>query len=237
MADAVGAPVRAGREDDDPRVARGDRRRVDRGRGRDLDAETASAARRQSTSRRHSRARAAGGERRVAADLLGGVDEMARRRAPRRASTIAHSMPADAGADDQHAALRVAQRRRSAPGCQPRRYSSPVVAFCVHAMWSATRARMMQTLQPMHSRMSSRRPSAILRGRNGSAIAGRAAPIRSSVPAAPPRPSAPGSVRRPTPTIGFAVRSAPRRPPRAGSPAARAVRAACRATARRSRWC
>ena len=39
-----------------------------------------------------------------------------------------------------------------------------------------------QMLQPMHSRMSSRRPSSIFFGRNGSAIDGRAAPIRSRMP-------------------------------------------------------
>ena len=37
-------------------------------------------------------------------------------------------------------------------------------------------------LQPMHSRMSSSRPSSIFCGRKGSAIEGRAAPIRSSTP-------------------------------------------------------
>ena len=39
-----------------------------------------------------------------------------------------------------------------------------------------------QMLQPMHSRMSSTRPSSIFFGRNGSAIEGRAAPIRSMMP-------------------------------------------------------
>ncbi len=39
-------------------------------------------------------------------------------------------------------------------------------------------------LQPMHSRMSSMRPSSILFGRNGSAIEGRAAPMKSSIAAA-----------------------------------------------------
>ena len=39
-----------------------------------------------------------------------------------------------------------------------------------------------QMLQPMHSRMSSMRPSSIFLGRNGSAIEGRAAPIMSSTP-------------------------------------------------------
>ena len=40
-----------------------------------------------------------------------------------------------------------------------------------------------QMLQPMHSRISSTRPSEILVGRNGSAIEGRAAPMMSSTPA------------------------------------------------------
>ncbi len=35
-------------------------------------------------------------------------------------------------------------------------------------------------LQPMHSRISSSRPSSILFGKNGSAIDGRAAPIKST---------------------------------------------------------
>ena len=59
-------------------------------------------------------------------------------------------------------------------------------------------------LQPMHSRISSSRPSSILRGRNGSAIEGRAAPIRSQTPRADDLGHRSGLVRRPTPTIGFA---------------------------------
>ena len=51
-------------------------------------------------------------------------------------------------------------------------------------------------LQPMHSRMSSSRPSSILRGRNGSAIEGRAAPMKSSTPL---RMSADHAVRRGVP--------------------------------------
>ena len=62
-------------------------------------------------------------------------------------------------------------------------------------------------LQPMHSRISSSRPSSILRGRNGSAIDGRAAPIRSHAPLRMIAAIRSGSVSRPTPTIGLAVAS------------------------------
>ncbi len=62
-------------------------------------------------------------------------------------------------------------------------------------------------LQPMHSRISSTRPSSILRGRNGSAIDGRAAPIRSHTPLRTISAMRSGSVSRLTPTIGFAVAS------------------------------
>ena len=52
-------------------------------------------------------------------------------------------------------------------------------------------------LQPMHSRISSTRPSSILRGRNGSAIDGRAAPIRSHTPLRTISAIRSGSVSRP----------------------------------------
>ncbi len=68
-------------------------------------------------------------------------------------------------------------------GCQPRRYSSPMVTFCVHMIWPPCWNFETQMLQPMHSRMSSSRPSEILVGRKGSAIEGRAAPMMSSTPA------------------------------------------------------
>ena len=58
-------------------------------------------------------------------------------------------------------------------------------------------------LQPMHSRMSSSRPSSIFLGRNGSAIDGRAAPIRSSTPSRIIRTIVSGEVNRPTPTTGL----------------------------------
>ena len=64
---------------------------------------------------------------------------------------------------------------------------------------------MTQMLQPMHSRMSSNRPSSILRGRKGSAIDGRAAPIMSSTPSRTIRTIVSGEVKRPTPTTGLLV--------------------------------
>ena len=66
-------------------------------------------------------------------------------------------------------------------GCQPRRYSSPAVAFCVQTIGGPPISqREMHWLHPMHSRMSSGRPSSIFLGRNGSEIDGRAAPMMSN---------------------------------------------------------
>ena len=67
-------------------------------------------------------------------------------------------------------------------GCQPRRHSSPMVGFCVQRSGVMVKSLVTQMLQPMHSRMSSRRPSSIFFGRKGSAIEGRAAPIMSMMP-------------------------------------------------------
>ncbi|MGC4097850.1 MAG: hypothetical protein QM706_12105 [Nitrospira sp.] len=65
----------------------------------------------------------------------------------------------------------------------------------------------MQILQPMHSRISSIRPSSIFLGRKGSAIEGRAQPMKSSVPDLIIRTMVSAEVKRPTPTTGFEVRS------------------------------
>ena len=62
-----------------------------------------------------------------------------------------------------------------------------------------------QMLQPMHSRMSSMRPSSIFFGRKGSAIDGRAAPMKSRMPCFTWRTIMSGEVKRPTPTTGFGV--------------------------------
>ena len=62
-----------------------------------------------------------------------------------------------------------------------------------------------QMLQPMHSRMSSKRSSAIFFGKNGSAIEGRAAPIKSNTPRRICETIASGEVKRPTPTTGLVV--------------------------------
>ena len=67
-------------------------------------------------------------------------------------------------------------------GCQPRRHSSPIVGFWVQRIGSDFGSVATQMLQPMHSRIVSARPSRILFGRCGSAIDGRAAPMRSSTP-------------------------------------------------------
>ena len=58
-------------------------------------------------------------------------------------------------------------------------------------------------LHPIHSRMSSRRPSEILFGRNGSAIDGRAAPMMSHCPEAMASTMMSGSVKRPLLTTGM----------------------------------
>ena len=60
-------------------------------------------------------------------------------------------------------------------------------------------------LHPMHSRISSSRPSSIFFGRNGSAIDGRAPPIRSSTPRLTIDTIVSGEVNRPTPTTGLSV--------------------------------
>ena len=52
-------------------------------------------------------------------------------------------------------------------GCQSRRHSSPAVGFWVQRRLTPRKWLETQMLQPMHSRMSSMRPSSILRGRNG----------------------------------------------------------------------
>ena len=57
-------------------------------------------------------------------------------------------------------------------------------------------------LQPMHSRMSSLRPSSIFFGRKGSAIDGRAAPMMSHWPALMTPTMSSGLVKRPLLTTG-----------------------------------
>ena len=60
-------------------------------------------------------------------------------------------------------------------------------------------------LQPMHSRISSIRPSSIFLGRKGSAMEGRAAPIMSSTPRLIWLTMVSGEVNQPTPTTGLVV--------------------------------
>ncbi len=90
-------------------------------------------------------------------------------------------------------------------GCQPLRHSSMNDGFCVQREIDMVMSPVTQILQPIHSRMSSNRPSLILFGRNGSAIDGRAAPIKSSVPEVICLTMASGDVNRPTPTMGLSV--------------------------------
>ncbi len=97
--------------------------------------------------------------------------------------------------------------RSNRSGCQPRRYSSPAVAFCVQPTLPPGSDFGMHTLQPMHSRMSARRPSSIFLGKNGSAIVARAAPMMSYRPLSITSTIVSGLVNRPTPTTGFEVNS------------------------------
>jgi hypothetical protein len=89
-------------------------------------------------------------------------------------------------------------------GCQPRRYSSPAVAFCVQITGGPPISHLeMQMLHPMHSRMSSSRPSSIFFGRNGSEIEGRQVAMMSSLPELIASTIKSGLVKRPTPSTGF----------------------------------
>ena len=92
-------------------------------------------------------------------------------------------------------------------GCQPLRHSSMKVGFCVHRLIDIVISPVMHILQPMHSRMSSTRPSSIFLGKNGSAMEGLAQPIKSSVPERIILVITSGEVKRPTPTIGLSVNS------------------------------
>ena len=85
------------------------------------------------------------------------------RRIPRLASTIAHSIPAGP-APTTSTSLSPLRARVNRSGCQPRRYSSPAVGFWVQTSRNPPILnRDRQMLQPMHSRISSGRPSSILR--------------------------------------------------------------------------
>ena len=57
-----------------------------------------------------------------------------------------------------------------------------MVGFWVQRIGDIVKSPDTQILQPMHSRISSSRPSATFRGRKGSEIEGRAQPIRSTSP-------------------------------------------------------
>ena len=121
---------------------------------------------------------------------------------PRRANVSPASSPAG---PPPTTSARPAASRRKISGCQPRRYSSPAVGFWVQRTHTPSCQLAMHMLQPMHSRISSLRPSAILRGRNGSAIDGRAAPMKSRMPRRTCDTMVSGEVKRPTPTTGLLV--------------------------------
>ena len=80
-----------------------------------------------------------------------------------------------------------------------------MLGFCVQRIGVMVASPATQMLQPMHSRMSSSRPCSIFSGRNGSAIDGRAAPMKSSTPSRIIRTIVSGDVKRPTPTTGLVV--------------------------------
>ena len=118
-------------------------------------------------------------------------------------STIAHSIPAGP-APTTSTSLSAFFAGSNRSGCQPRRYSSPAVAFWVQMSGGPPISqREMQMLQPMHSRMSSRRPSSILRGSHGSEIEGRHVAMMSREPDSIASTIRSGFVNRPTPSTGF----------------------------------
>ena len=120
-------------------------------------------------------------------------------------STIAHSMPAGPAPTTRTPLSRFVAGWNFS-GCQPRRYSSPAVAFWVQIIGGPPISqREMHWLQPMHSRMSSGWPSSIFLGRNGSEIEGRAAPMMSNWPELMIATIVSGFVIRPTPTTGLLV--------------------------------
>ncbi len=80
-----------------------------------------------------------------------------------------------------------------------------MVGFCVQRSGTPSLLAARQMLQPMHSRISSTRPSRIFCGRKGSAIEGRAAPMKSSTPRLICPAMVSGEVKRPTLTTGFVV--------------------------------
>ena len=80
-----------------------------------------------------------------------------------------------------------------------------MAGFWVHRIGDIVKSPETQMLQPMHSRIVSSRPVRIFSGRNGSAIDGRAAPMKSRIPSFTWRTIRSGEVNRPTPTTGLLV--------------------------------
>ena len=103
------------------------------------------------------------------------------------------------GADDRGRRSRRWPPRRTSRGASRGGTPRPRSAFWVHQIGGPPCSqRETQMLQPMHSRMSSNRPSSIFLGRNGSAIEGRAAPMMSHCPELIASSMTSGSVNRPT---------------------------------------
>ncbi len=202
--DAVGAPAGAGRDRDVVEAVAAHLVGVDLALQRDLDVREL---------------------RELGAAVVDDADPGGEPGQPRLAQHASAELAARLGEHDLVAALarapsppraRPGRRRRRAPsrptppgrkrsGCQPRRHSSPIDGFCVQRIGVDVQSPVTQTLQPMHSRMSSSRPSSIFTGRNGSAIEGRAAPIRSITPSRISRTIVSGDVSQPMPTTGFEV--------------------------------
>ena len=123
--------------------------------------------------------------------------------APRRASARIRARPARRRPPAPGSG---ASRLHDRSGCQPRRHSSPAVGFWVQRTGTPSCQLEMQMLQPMHSRISSL--AALARsccGRKGSAIEGRAAPMKSRMPRLICDTIVSGEVKRPTPTTGLLV--------------------------------
>ena len=138
------------------------------------------------------------------ADVVFGLDEV----------DAAHSALAEhdralqtgrACADDEHVILGV-PRLRKALGVPVTPELFPDRRVLVQMIAGPpTTQREMQMLQPMHSRISSSRPSSIFFGMNGSAIDGRAAPMMSHWPLRMTETIVSALVKRPTFITGFFV--------------------------------
>ena len=102
---------------------------------------------------------------------------------------------------------RRSRRGSNRSGCQPRRYSSPAVAFCVQPMWPFESPLRCTGCTRCTRGSRPGGPPRSSRGRNGSAIDGRAAPMMSQTPERTISAIWSAFVSRPTPTIGLLGRA------------------------------